>query len=171
MENENKQEESLIIEDTKEDFNYWINRHYIDSSKKKKLVKSNLMIIPREGFAGREDICFPVGTLELFHFLEKQKNDEFKPEICFGDENYKELALHADLILIGSFIVTNLILPLFVNYLYDYFKNKYGKSLNKRNVKLEITYDEGDTHKKLTYEGPGKDFNKQIVEGLKKLKK
>lgn len=160
----------IKIDDTTENFDFWINKRYIDGSIREKLRNSNALILPNEGFRDRDDICFPVGTTELFHFLDEQKTSEFVPEICYGDEDYKELALHSDLAVIGTFIATNVALPFLVNYLYDYYKTKYG-GIFKKNVKLEIIEQDGDKLRKLSYEGTAEDFNKHIIKAFKKIKK
>lgn len=164
---ENKENEIFVkIEESKEDFNFWINKDFISEGLKETLRESNALILPDEGFRERKDIYFPVGTTELYQYLQDKKDENFKPEICFGDEDYKELALHSEIIIIGTFIVTNVALPFLINYLYDYFKNKWGKPIQK-NVKVKLYEQKGDTVRKFTYEGPAEDFDKHILKALK----
>jgi len=170
MTDQKSDEPYVKIEDSKEDLEFWINKDFIDEKLREKLKTSNALILPDEGFRDRKDIHFPVGTTELFNYLEKQKNEEFIPEICFGDDDYKELALHHDLITIGTFLATNVGLPLLVSHIYDYLKTKWGKLSNK-NVKIKLIEQDGKKVRKLTYEGPAEDFNKHVLKALKEGKK
>lgn len=160
----------IKIEKSNENFDFWINKDYINEEIRQKLKECNVLVLPDEGFRDRNDIHFPVGTIQLFHFLEKKKSSDFMPEVCFGDDNYKELALHSDLTILGTFLATNIGLPLLVNHLYDFYKTKYGKVTNK-NVKIKLIEQEENKVRKLTYEGPAEDFNKYIIKSLKDTKR
>ncbi len=59
-------------------------------------------MIPTEGYAERPDLVyFPHGTGDLFHFLTEKPADNLMVDVCIEEEDYKEVALHADWVIIG----------------------------------------------------------------------
>ena len=171
MEKEDNKNVNLKITDSSETFKSWINKKYISAETKNKLGKADILIVPNEGFGKLDFPIFPVKTEELFYFIKKSLPKENKIDICIEDDDYKELALHADLIVLGVFIVTNVVLPTLVNILSEYLKKKIIGNDTEQKVKVSLTaIDSVGTSKKLTYEGPPEKLG-LIIEQLKDIKK
>jgi len=167
---EPSKEPDLTVEDTTKDFQYWLNRPYIGAELRKQLAAANFLVVPREGFRERTEPVFPVGTESLYDFIKNQASDGMKPDICIEDNDYRELALHSTLLIIGGFIVTSLVAPVVVNVISEYIKKKMGPDHADGTVKCDITVvDENGAAKKITYEGPATTFERTVGAAVKKM--
>jgi hypothetical protein len=160
----------LIIENTDEDFNSWSGRDFLSDQVRKSILNKNVLIVPIEKFRDYSNPLFPVGTEELFHYLKDNSENKLSVEVCIDDEDYKELALHSDLIIICGFVVTVFVAPILVNLISSYIENRWVKKSHKESTKLkvEITVVDNDKgSKKFKYEGAAKDFKETMNEALK----
>jgi hypothetical protein len=148
-------QKQFTIEDIQVDFENYINKEYLSQSLKAELIKSDILILPEEGFKDRDIPVFPVKTEELFIYL---RNKNLNIEICIDDEQYVELALHGDLRRLGIFVVKKVILPIFISVLAAYIANKVLKTDETNKVKLEIVVVDSTKAKKINFEGSAKDF-------------
>jgi hypothetical protein len=170
MSQEPNVETEFIVEDSEENFSSWINRPYVPEELRNQLVAANVLIVPREGFRERPDPVFPVGTEELLQYFRGNSDKGISADICIADEDYRELALHEALIIIGGFVVTSLVAPIVTDLISTYIKKRWGSKEEKAKIKLELTVVEKDGRaSKLLYEGPSKDFSKTVKPALKTL--
>lgn len=154
--------EDIQVTDSTEDFEFWINKSYIPETLKPQLLLANVLLVPREDYREGVPLVFPVGTGELFAYLRELGDKSIKPEICIQEEDYRELALHFDFVVIPIAIVRYLLAPLFVRAVYDFIKHQKGNKLQKTKVIFEMTVvKDGGTAAHIRYEGP--------VEGLQTL--
>jgi hypothetical protein len=160
----------FIVEESKENFSTWINRPYVPHGLREQLSTANVLIIPREGFREHPEPIFPVGTEELFQYLKDASDKGIIVDICIADNDYRELALHDALVIIGGFIVTSLIAPVFVSLISEYIKKRFGFKEKRTKIKIEITAVEKDGRAtRLLFEGSAKDFSTTIKQALKSL--
>ena len=163
--------DDVVITDSSENFDTWINREYISEELKSDLKKANILLVPTEGFRDKNIPVFPVKTEELFIYIKNRLPSEYKIDICIEDKKYKELALHSDLVIIGSFVVASVGVPILVNIISEYIKQKILKMGEKRGVKVSLTVvDEKGVSKNLTYEGEAENFGR-IINKLNDVKK
>ncbi len=161
--------DDVVITDSSENFDTWINREYISEELKNNLRKASILLVPTEGFRERNIPVFPVKSEELFTYIKNTLPSDCKVDICIRDEDYKELALHADSVILADLVVTAIVFPILVNIVGEYIKQKILKYTEKRRVRFSITVvDEGGKSKNLTYEGNVEDFG-GIIEKLKDL--
>lgn len=163
--------DDVVITDSSENFDTWINREYISEELKSDLKKANILLVPTEGFRDKNIPVFPVKTEGLFIYIKNRLPSEYKIDICIEDKKYKELALHSDLVIIGSFVVASVGVPILVNIISEYIKQKILKMGEKRGVKVSLTVvDEKGVSKNLTYEGEAENFGR-IINKLNDVKK
>lgn len=161
---------NLLIEASKEDFSTWINRPFIPNELKAQLHRANVLIVPREGFRGRVEPVFPVGTEELFQFLKEYSDKGLNVDLCIADADYRELALHGAVIIVGVFIVTSVIFPVLVILISDYIEKRFGLKEGKSKIKVEMTVIESDGRvSRMLYEGSAKDFKKTVKPSLESI--
>lgn len=162
--------DDVLITDSSENFDTWINRKYISEELKNILRKANILLVPTEGFRSRNIPVFPVKSEELLTYMKNTLPSDCKVDICIRDQDYKELALHADSVILANLVVTALVAPILVNIVGEYIKQKILKYDEKRRVKVSLTVvDEEGKSKNLTYEGNAEDFG-GIIEKLKDLR-
>lgn len=170
MGNKNIEPIKVAITDSSENFDTWINRKYISSETRELLKQSDILVVPIEGFRELDFPVFPVKTEEILSFLKKRIPSENKVDICIEDKDYKELALHSVLVMLGGFVVTSICAPILVNILWQYIEKEILTKKEKRNVRVSLTIvNEDGISKNLTYEGNAEDFS-TIKDELKKLK-
>lgn len=152
------------VSDSSENFSTWINRQYIPQGLKRSLQNVNILFVPYENFRDQKIPVFAHKTEEIFHFFQEHASSEVNVNICIADDDYKEVALHSDLIIIGSVIVSTVVLPVFVNLLSEYLKRKLFKSTNSK-IRIVLTVvDSSSGAKQFEYEGPADGFRKAVSE-------
>ena len=149
------QEETSNIE-----FESVIDKYSSDLELKKKLLMANVLIIPTEKDSKNNNI-FPVGTTELYRYLQQKSSNPLILDIATKDEDYVELAQHSDLVNLPTIIVTGAILPIIIglitNYIYD--KLKYDNSTVISEI---IIINERGDNKLIKYNGPANEYENTI---------
>lgn len=164
------------IADVNLTFDTYLNKPYIDDDLRSQLQKANILIVPVEGFRDSEEPMFPDGTGELYQFLVENVPDGVAVDVAINDDNFTELALHSDLIIIGSFLVHEIITPTFVHLLSDYIKYRWSSRASSESpasdravsVTLVVASANGDS-KSITYNGPTEEFSEHIVPVINRL--
>ncbi len=142
------------------EFDSAIDKCSSDPEFKKKLLMANVLIIP-DGKDSKNNNIFPVGTTELYRYLQKKSSSQVKLDIATKDEDYAEVAQHSDLINLPTIIVTVVILPIIIGLITNYIYDKL-KSDNSR-VKCEIIIiNESGDNKLIKYNGPANEYKNTI---------
>lgn len=122
---------------------------------------ADVVIMPSHG---TEDLFF-AGTIDTYDFL---RENNLEVEIFATDDEYKELNLHGADIWLGSFIVTNIILPTFCSilgaFVYEKLKAKKDDHIS---VKIMLEDKDGKT-KAVSYDGNADKF-KSVLKDIKKF--
>ncbi|MBL7128968.1 MAG: hypothetical protein ISS16_08285 [Ignavibacteria bacterium] len=165
---EEKIEPYIIIEKTNEDFNHWINQNFITNKLRLELQNSNLLIIPQKGFRDRDDLNFPVKTAEFLEYIKENSDDTLIPDICIEDEDYKELALHSEWIIIADIVIRYIVLPLYLGILSNYLFYRWKNKLKDKKIKFELNVVKENETLNLKYEGPADIFQELILKEINK---
>lgn len=163
---------TLIMEDSRESLRTWINRPYISDELRQQLSKANVLVVPSEGYVDRADlIYFPVGTEELFHALLESDQENLSVDICIEDEDYKELAVHADWITIGAIVAELLVVPLIVELIAEYIKRRVRKPETETQVRSKLTVCDEKTGRSVhfSYEGPVSQYRDVMLHAIQEL--
>lgn len=161
----------LRIQPSNETFHGFIERGLISEDTRERISKANVLMIPNEGYVERADlIYFPSGTSELYQFLKENQSEELSIDICLEEKDYKEVALHADWLMLAGFIVTSIVAPLFVDLLGEYIKRHLGKRESGTCVKsrLIIREDKDGRYIDYTYEGPASEYRNVMSRAISK---
>jgi len=151
----------IVVQDSRESISTWVNRPYISNKLREQLLRANVLLVPSEGYADQTDLVFfPSGTEELFHFLRESQREGLSVDICIEDKGYKEIARHADLLFIVDFIVKDIVAPLLVALIADYFIRRSGSGASETTVKSKITVcdEKNKRSMSLSFEGPASDY-------------
>lgn len=154
--------ETSTIKETNENKEYWINQDFIPQSLKNKLKNSNVLFVPDER-SGEIGVYSEV--LPFLEYLEKVDNKVINPNICLDENNYQEFILHSDVIRLGKIIIEYVVLPIFVNLICDYLKNKFYNSGNEDEIKTTLNIQKNNTNIEFKYEGSLEGFQKIIHDG------
>ena len=130
----------------------------IDTDLKSQVKKASVILMPQEGFRDFIRPVFPVGTSEFLQYLKDKQEGDFTVDIAIDDENYSELALHSELLVLAGLAVRYLAMPILSQAIYDYVKHRLGSSIKDSDVKLDILIEDSSERNKkianISYEGP-----------------
>lgn len=162
------------FESTDQGIDYWASRPYLNAETQARLRQVEVVLLPREGFRGQDLLTFPVRTEEFYKFLKQELGDAHPVNLAIDDKDYKELALHAGLIELGTILVGSVLVPLLVNVISDYINRRAettGK-IDEPTVRVELIVQEQTPEAvrttKLSYDGPAKDFLPSMKEAIQK---
>lgn len=149
---------------------YWAKRPYVPDDLRERILKADILIVPRENFRGIEDPLFPTGTEETYAFLKARLPMGVSVELPIADEAYEELALHSALIILGIFIATQIATPVLVSLLSEAIKHRFPHYFNGKNspeAKLEIAVTRPDgSSVRVTYTGPADRLESEVLNAL-----
>lgn len=160
MKHENNGKDKVEILEGIYTFDTIYKKPYIPENLIEEIKKSNVLLIPRENFRGKEGTFFPEETYILFTYLrENLKDKEINIEICTSDEEYQELELHSELVNIAEIIVESglfsIITSMIAAYLYDLLKKHNRKDIS---TSVNITVEKKGKSKTVHYEGSIENF-------------
>ena len=166
----------IEIEETTEGLDHWLSRPYLLDEVRRSLASAKVLLVPQEGFRGRDVRVFPVGTEEFFNQLREKLPHDLGVEIAINDDDYKEVALHSALLIIGSVVVASVTLvglPVLVNVVSEYINRRLYSDKDKMDarVRWELTVVDGSRAVKISYEGPAIEFQSDMQRAISELPK
>jgi hypothetical protein len=131
-------------------------------------LKANVLLVPIEGFRERTDPMFHQGTEDLLQFLRESPNEDIRVDICIEDEDYRELALHLDLLVLASAVVTLVVAPIVADLIAEYIKRRLGSREPETIVRSEMfVYDERTGRSvRFSYEGPASAYRDTMANAI-----
>ncbi len=153
------------VEDSAESIETWTSRPYISDGLRQQLSKANVLIVPMEGYVNHADVVyFPNGTDELFHFLRGVKNSGLVVDICIEDDDYKELALYADVTTIATIFVSCFVAPLLVRLIADYINRRANRRSAQTEVRARLVSFDVETGRAISFsfEGPPTEYRRAM---------
>jgi hypothetical protein len=170
MKHTSDKKDEMIVKEVDFGFKSVISESNINGSLKESLYAADVLFVPIKGFREINEPLFPQGTESLFAFVREKLSPNVSVDICVEDDQYKELALHSDLINLGIILVSQVITPTFVNVLSEYINGKIAlKRSNNPAIKVDIIIDKKEGKStQITYEGEPEHFSK-VIEEVKRL--
>ncbi|MEG4796558.1 hypothetical protein QUA69_15865 [Microcoleus sp. LAD1_D1] len=170
MENAQEVKDQFVVEKSEVSFNTWLAKPYVSDNLRQQLSQSNILLLPLENFREGTGIIFPTGTDDVFSYLKENSPENVCVDILVEDSDYKEIALFSDLlILLGGFIVTSLIAPIFVNLISDYLLKKRLPQKTASQVRIEILVEGYKETTRVYYEGSVSDFYETVYPVVESL--
>ena len=156
-------EESIQITESKENFDYWMNRDFIRSGLKEKLKSANLLIVPFEGFREYSGPIFSSGTEAAYGYLRKNSGNSLHVEICISPEDFKTLSLNSNIERLGKFVIASVVLPFALNLLASYVFQKIQSKDAESHITFSLVVVRPDkTSLEVKYEGPAEGFRERV---------
>ena len=135
---------TIEISEVDESFDTWINQPFVPENLKPELKQASILIVPVIGFRRDGEATFPVGTDNVLAFFKEKLPPGIIVDICIDDAGYMELSLHSNFKRIGTFIVTSILLPVFVTVLSDFVKEKILKGSEDKPTVQIITINQSN---------------------------
>jgi len=159
---------SLNITATEECFETWVYKSFVTKELRERILDKDILIVPYETYMCKNFPVFPDTTVELFKYIESKLPDNLSVEVCIEDDDYKEVSLHYDLVILGSFIVTTIAAPVLAGLLQEYIRTKIFKP-KETHVQTSIIIQKGKKKSvRIDYEGPVENFD-TVVDKTKEL--
>lgn len=162
--------EGLIVTESRESLQTWVSRPYVTEKLREQLRRANVLVVPSEGYADREEIVyFPAGTVEVVRFLKESGAENLVVDVCIEDEAYREVAQHADLLTIAGLVVTLFVAPLTVELLAAYIVQRIGQ--RKTIVRSVVTVHDELKGRSISfsYEGPAEEYREVMMKAIDSL--
>lgn len=161
------------IVETEAGFDYWSRRPSLSPTIQQAVREADIVLVPFEGFRDYQGVLFPVGTEELVQNLREQLDPNLKFDVAIEDTDYKELALHGDLVIIADFLVKYIVAPVAVGLIVDYLRKRLGSRFRSADVRSSLIVDQSEESvrrtMRISYEGPASTFEAVFKDALNSL--
>jgi hypothetical protein len=155
----------MIVKETTAGFEYWTSRPYQDEALRVQIQRATILLVPREDVSEHDGPLFAEGTADLFAYL--QENSAGRVELATSDDDYRELGLYHDHIVITEVLLQWVFLPVVTSLLANWLWSKVHKEDN-RTAKVTLTVEEqhdGQTRRaRLEIEGPVPEVMRELRE-------
>lgn len=161
--------QGLMIRSSEEDFNSWIAKPYLSKRLQTVLTEANVLIIPDEGYGDLSDArYFPSGTEEMFLLFSQHADEGLRAEICIEEEEYTELALHADIVMLAGIVASVIVVPVVINLVGEFLKRRIWGHESDALVRWNLlVVDEQNVRSvSISYDGPADKFDIAIKVAL-----
>lgn len=150
-----------------------LGRKYVTEGLRRALQDVDVLLVPQNGFREHDGPLFPVGTEELLQAF-RDRAGALRADVAVEDADYRELALHADVLTIATVVVTAGVVPVVVDVIGEFIKRRIWKQKDDRVVRAEIlvTRSRGDETQsaRITYDGPADAFSKSMTDAVAALR-
>lgn len=166
MFHESENKSLLRISESSLNFSRIISMPYTPEEYMDDIKYANVLLIPEDRYQDGTWL-FTEYTSEIYNYLKENASEDVKMDICISDKDYKKLELHSEVINLGEFLVTNVILSIFINLLSSYLYDKLRKNHKKPkdvNTSVNITVEKNGKSKKITYSGSVENFEKVLMD-------
>lgn len=132
---------------------------------KEQLSESNVLIISSK-YEGKYDV-FPVGTVELYRYLQENSTDRIKVDIATRDDEYLELAQHSALIELATIVVSEIIAPILLGLITNYIYDKLNSKGSRIKSEIIIVSNDGSSIS-VKYNGPMEEYHDTLYNVFQK---
>lgn len=154
---------SCTVEKSEQGFDYWVSRDYVPESLKGDLRKADVIFVPLEAFRDVPEELFPAQTTDFFHYVQDHLPPDLTADIAISDDDYTEIALHADEVSLASLVIQAGVLPVLTGIIANFITSKLMSRKENTILKMNIFVEgkNGDVLK-FDYSGPAKDFQEVV---------
>ena len=156
---------NIKAEVTDQGLDYWASRPYLKEATRERLRQAEVILLPREGFQGKDLLTFPVRTEEFYGFLKRELGEDHPVDLAIEEEDYQELALHGALYDLGLLFVGGAFAGL-VSIITDYINRRAEGKKEEATVRVQLIVQEeieGVTRSvKLSYDGSADEFQSSM---------
>lgn len=161
----NKNLLSIDVSESQKNVDYWATRPYVDQALSDKVRRAEILVLPWEDFRDGEPILFPNGTADIYRTL----LDALPGSVALlaTPENYKEIALHANVSRWPMLLVKQAAIPILLGVLSSELDSMAFH--HEQTVELRIVIaTQGQQCVQIEYKGPANDAVKTLEENAAK---
>lgn len=150
MRHESVEKEKLEVKEIKFNMDIYLQNYIRDKNLKAAVKNADIILLPYNNFREVQGPIFAEENIRFYDYLFANAKNK-KVEICVEEDDYKEIALHDELINLGIIFLNGLLLPIISGLILDYIKNKRGNRKSK--VKVTLIEKQGNSYQEFKYEG------------------
>jgi hypothetical protein len=148
---------SLNVSESEKGREYWASRSWLSVETAGKIRSADVLVVPWEDFRPECPALFPQGTTDFIAVL--KAGDLGAVEIAVDQENYAEIALHADEWRLPTLVCSTVVLPILLHVLSNYVDQWLFSRPTVSIVEEELIVNSGsDICISIRYKGPPADL-------------
>jgi hypothetical protein len=162
----------MRIEPVSTNFKYWSSLETLSGNLRASIRESGIVLVPNEGFGEYRGRVFPVQTDEFWHYLRSQVPQGVNVQLAAEDADYKELALHGDIVRLAKVLVRNTTALLLPELIGRYLKKRLANRFETASLIASVIVDRGkgtNDALQLSYEGPASAFETTLTKAIRRL--
>jgi|WetSurMetagenome_2_1015567.scaffolds.fasta_scaffold09200_7 hypothetical protein len=135
-------------------------KSYVPQAMQDAVATADVILVPYEGWGKHKGPVFAKGTSEFAELLRDQLPSDLQLAVPVNEDDYEEIALHGELLVIGTIAVTSLVLPILAKIVAHFIIKKIEASLRPGTTDMRITLLVLEEKRcvKFSYEGKPKEF-------------
>jgi hypothetical protein len=134
------------------------------------LKKSQMLFLPVRKYHKEEGYFFYNATRD-FYLICKNENPNNHFDFCTEKNSYKGLTLNGNELFLGTFLIKDVVLPIFINLFSNYIHEKLKSNDDKVRVNIIIENEETKKNQEIAFRGTKNDFDKKVINALQTYSK
>jgi hypothetical protein len=164
---------TLVCDNTDRTLTYWSSLDSLSPETRSAVGRTSIIIVPNDGFREHTGPVFPAGTVEFFRLLRERSPQDAAVEIAVDEPEYKEVALHSELVRLAGVVVEYVLAPVVAGLIVEYLKTRLGSRFSRSEVEASMIVDQSDgvNHKawEIKYKGPAPTFENVVGSAIASL--
>lgn len=112
-----------IVRDSEITFESELSKPYVSNETRAKIENCSILMLPLENFRKQASLSYNEGFRNLYFYL-RDNLPQNTIDFCIDKEKIEIISLHSSEFYLGKFLLDKILLPVFVNLISDYLKNK-----------------------------------------------
>ena len=134
------------------------------------LMKYQMLFLPIKKYRDKEGYFFHSGTRDFYLYC-KMESPENNFDFITEKSEFKELSLNSAELYLGTFLIKNIALPIFIGLIVNYIDKKLTSKEDKVIINIIIQNEESNKSNEISFRGTKDDFNQRIVSTLQTYSK
>ncbi len=148
---------TVKISGTDESREHWLDSERLSEEVKQEVREADIAILPFESWREYEHPVFPAHTSKVFRHIDSASPKGLRVGIASDDADYEELHLRSGFLLeLGTFLVTNVALPIAINLITSYIVDRVGSKSEEFRLRIRFVVEQSPSSPgvKFSYDGP-----------------
>jgi hypothetical protein len=129
------------------------------------LKQKNILALPIKNYHGKEGFFFFGGTRQFYMFCQEFSTDQHI-DFCIEKSQYLEIDLNSVELFLGTFLISSIAIPIFVNLISDFIKSKLADKNDKITINIIINNIYQNNSSEIYFKGTREDFENKVIKTL-----
>jgi hypothetical protein len=146
-------------------FSSAMNESNLSQERIDELSPVNILALPTKGYHGKEGYFFFGGAREFYMYCQENAPNQ-SIDFCIEKSEYSEIDLNSIELFLGTFIISSIIIPVFVNLISDYINNQLKHDDDKITLNIIINNHIINNSIEINFRGTKGDFDNKVLKTL-----